>query len=139
MNIIFMADFCDSMKYFDFNPTMINKWDQLSRMNHPTSGSHYYYEWLGFPKGYRAVVESDRHLNEDIVALSGLDRARVDSHVPYSPDAGETYLPRTFDIGQTSAEYDPLILEQEGRLQLPSTFNRNPAPSRDHPLVVLYP
>ena len=49
---------CDSMTYFDFNPTMINKWDQLSRMNHPTSGSHYYYEWFGFPQGYRVVVES---------------------------------------------------------------------------------
>ena len=62
---------CDSMTYFDFNPTMINKWDQLSRMDHPTSGSHCFYEWLGFPKGYIAVVESDRHLNEDIVALRG--------------------------------------------------------------------
>ena len=73
---------CDSTRYFDFNPTMINKWDQLSRMEHPVSGSHYFYEWLGFPKGHRDVVESDRQLNEDIVALRGLDRARVDSHVP---------------------------------------------------------
>ena len=51
------------------------------------------------------------------MALQGLDRARVDSHVSYSPDAGETYLPRTLDIGLTSAEYDPFILEQEGRLR----------------------
>ena len=47
---------CDSMKYVDFNPAMINKWDRLSRMDHPTSGSHYYIELLGFPKVYRAVV-----------------------------------------------------------------------------------
>ena len=73
---------CDSMRYFDYNPIMVSKSDQLSRMEHPASGSHYFFEWLGFPTGYRAVVESDRQLNEDIVALRGLDRARVDSHVP---------------------------------------------------------
>ena len=31
---------CDSMRYFGFNPTMINKYDQVSRMEHAASGLH---------------------------------------------------------------------------------------------------
>ena len=50
-------------------------------------------------------------------------RACVDSHVPYTPDDGESYIPRTLDIGQASTEYDPFVFEQEGRLQLHPTFN----------------
>ena len=34
---------CEAMKYFDFNPTMVNKWDQLARMDHPASGTHYFF------------------------------------------------------------------------------------------------
>ena len=126
------------MTYFGYNPTMINKYDQISKMEHPASGSHYLFEWLGFPGGYRAIVESDRQLEDEIVALRCLDRARVDLHTPYSPDDGVTYMQRTMEIGQTSTAYDSWILDQEGRLQLHSTFNLNPSASRDHPLVVLY-
>ena len=72
------------------------------------------------------------------MALRDLDRARADLHVPYSPNDGVTYMPRTMEIGQTSTDYDSWILEQEGKLRLHSTFNLNPPPSRDHPLVVLY-
>ena len=48
-------------------------------------------------------------------------------------------MTRTMEIGQTSTAYDPNVLEEEGRLQFHLTFNFNPSPSRDHPLVVLYP
>ena len=90
---------CDTMKYFGFNPTKINKFDHLSRLPHPASGSHYFFEWLGFPGGYRAIVESDRQLDGDIVALSATDRARQDLHIPYSPDDGATFITRTMEKG----------------------------------------
>ena len=86
------------MDYFDFNPTMIEKWDRLARMDHPISGTHYYLHWLWYAGGYRAVVVvSYFQLDDEVVALRGLDRARVDSHMPYIPDDGETYDPRTLD------------------------------------------
>ena len=69
---------CEAMEYFDFNPTMIEKWDRLARMDHPISGTHYYLQWLGYAKGYRAVVVSDFQLDDEVVALRGLDRARAD-------------------------------------------------------------
>ena len=102
---------CDTMKYFGFNPTKINKFAHLSRLPHPASGSHYFFEWLGFPGGYRAIVESDRQLDGDIVALSATDRARQDLHIPYSPDDGVTFITRTMEIGQTSTAYDQHVLE----------------------------
>ena len=127
------------MKYFGFNPTKINKYDRLSRMAHPASGSHYFFEWLGIPGGYRAIVESDRQLDGDIVALSATDRARQDLHIPYFPDDGVIFITRTMEFCQTSTEYYPNVLEEEGRLRFHPTFNLNPSPSRDHPLVVFYP
>ena len=129
---------CDTMKYVGFNIIFINKMDQVSRMDHPSSGSHYIFEWLGYPCGYRAIVESDRHLDDEVVALRGLDRARTTLLTPFTPDNGVTYITRTMEVGEASTAYDSWIPEQEGRLQHHSTFNLNAAPSRDHPLVVLY-
>ena len=87
------------MDYFDFNPTMIEKWDRLARMDHPISGTHYYLQWLGYAGGYRAAVFSDVQVDDEVLALRGLDRARFHSHIPYTPDEGETFYPRTLEIG----------------------------------------
>ena len=124
---------CEAMDYFDSNPTMIEKWDRLDRMDHPISGTHYYFQWLGYSKKVTGLLSTVIFslVMRQVVALRGLDGARVDSHVTYSPDDGETYLPRTLEIGQTSTEYDSFALEQEGNLRLHSTFNIYPSPRRD--------
>ena len=71
------------MEYFDFNPTMIEKWDRLARMDHPISGTHYYLQWLGHAKGYKAVVVSDFQLDDEVVAPRAGGGNPVVSRCPY--------------------------------------------------------
>ena len=83
-------------------------------MMHPSSETSYFFAWLAYPHGYRSVVGSDRHFDDSIVALRGLDRARTTLHTPYTPDDGVTFVARTMDVGETTTVYDARILEQEG-------------------------
>ena len=101
------------MTYFDFNPTKIEKWERLARIEQPVSGSHYFFRWLGFPIGYRADTYSESQLDNSVVAERGLDGARTNPHIPRTPDDGERYFQRTLALGETSTAYDANLLEQE--------------------------
>ena len=127
------------MKYFDFNPTKIEKWERLARIAQPVSGSHYFFRWLGFPSGYRADTYSESQLDNSVVAERGLDGARTNPHIPHTPDDGEHYFQSTLALGETGTAYDANLLEQEGLLQHHLTFNINPEAERHHPLTLLFP
>ena len=129
---------CEAMEYFDFNPIQIERWNRLAKMDHPVSGTHYHDRWLGHPRGYRAVAISDHHLENEIVSLRELDRARTNSHVPFTPDGGSHYYARTFELGETSTDYDAHVLEREGVLGPHPIYNINPVAERHHPLVLLH-
>ena len=67
------------------------------------------FQWLGYSKGYRAVVSNDFQLDDEVVALRGLDRARVDLHVPYIPDDGETHLQEHLRLAKQVQNMIPLF------------------------------
>ena len=133
------GNICEAIKYLDFNPTKIEKWKRLARIEQPVSGSHYLFRWLGFRSGYRADTYSESQLDNTVVAARGLDGARTKPHIPHTPDDGEHYFQRTLALGEPSTAYDANVLEQEGVLQHHPNFNINPVAEGDHPLTLLYP
>ena len=79
---------CRTMEYFDFNLTLIEKWDCQAKMEHAVSGTHSHMMWLGYPRGFRAAATSDNHLDDEVVELRKLDGARINPHITYTPDDG---------------------------------------------------
>ena len=102
------------MEYYGFNPNMIQKWDSQAKLGHPQSGTHSHLMWLGYPWGFRAVAIGDIHLDDDVVELRKLDRARINPRVAYTPDGGGHYYPRTLGLGECSTHYDAYLLERDG-------------------------
>ena len=94
--------------------------------------------WLGYLCGFRAVVVSSFHVDDDVVELRKLDSARIYPHVAYTPDGGGRYYPRTLELGECSTHCDAYLLERDGVLRLYPTFNRNPIVETNHPMVLLH-
>ena len=95
---------------------MIEKWDCQAKMEHPVSWTRSHMLWLGYPRGFRAVATSDNHLDDEVVELRKLDGARINPHIPYTPDDGGYYYPRTLELGGCSNHYDVHLLERDGVL-----------------------
>ena len=101
------------MEYFDFNPTMFEKWNRLARMEHPIPGTHYHFQWLGLPRDYRAVAVSDFQLENEIVTFRELDRARVNSHVPFTPDDGVVFTQEHLKLAKPVRSMTPMFSNEK--------------------------